>query len=42
MSREQGPREAGMRPPANGAGRRRCDMWTLHRGKEAGAWLNRE
>jgi len=27
MSREQGPRIAGMRPTANAASRRRCDIW---------------
>ena len=35
MSREQGPREAGMRPPAIAAGRRQSGVSTRNCRKEA-------
>jgi hypothetical protein len=35
MSREQGPREAGMRPTANAAGRRQCGGEIVTSDKEA-------
>jgi len=37
MSREQGPREAGMQPAAIAAGRRRDDVAGCHALKEAAA-----
>jgi hypothetical protein len=37
MSREQGPREAGMRPTAIAAGRRQWPEWNCDDGTEAAA-----
>jgi len=37
MSREQGPRKAGMRPTAIAASRRRLDVPVAETGKEAAA-----